>query len=153
MAGNSTERLGGEYDLGSCFFQTASQQQETTHQPRKHLQMWYYAGFEVSGVCAWSFVLLYSTTVPEISQVVLLPHGRIEWYSIGVASLNLAHSFVIRSECSFRESCPRNLVYSPSYLQWALDLRRVLSFWPHACLSIAALRLNQHKIEFSIPWL
>ena len=55
MTRNSTDQLGDEYDLesrGSSFPSTASQQQETTHQLRKHLQIWYYAGFKVGGVFA-----------------------------------------------------------------------------------------------------
>ena len=54
-----------------------------------------------------------------------MSHGRIEWYSIIVASLNPAHSFVICSKYSFREGCTRELAHSPSYLQQALDLERV----------------------------
>ena len=46
--------------------------------------------------------------------------------SIVVASLNPAHSFAIRNECSFRESCPRKLAHSLlSYLKRALNLARV----------------------------
>ena len=37
-----------------------------------------------------------------------------------VASLNSAHSFVIHSECSFRECCPRELAHRPR------NLKRVL---------------------------
>ena len=46
--------------------------------------------------------------------------------SVVVTSLNPAHSFVIRSECSFREGCPRDLAHSPSYSKRALDFGRVL---------------------------
>ena len=68
-------------------------------------------------------------TVPALlsicSRTVPLLHGRIEWYSIVVASLNPAHSSVIHSECLLRESCPRDLAHSPGYSQRALDLGRV----------------------------
>ena len=40
-------------------------------------------------------------------------------------SLNPAHSFVIRSEWSFRESYPRELAHSPSYSKRAFNLGRV----------------------------
>ena len=43
------------------------------------------------------------------------------------ASLNLAYSFVIRSECSFREGCLLELAHSPCYSQRALELGRMLS--------------------------
>ena len=52
MARNSTDRLGGEYDLksrGSAFSCTPSRSQ---HSPSKHLQMWYFAGFRGNGVFA-----------------------------------------------------------------------------------------------------
>ena len=45
--------------------------------------------------------------------------------SIVVASLNPANSFAVRSECSFRESCPRKLAHSLGYLKRALNLARV----------------------------
>ena len=44
-----SEELGDKYGLesrGSAFSCSPSQQQKTTHQLPKHLQMWYYAGFE-----------------------------------------------------------------------------------------------------------
>ena len=47
-----SEELGGKYGLesrGFTFSCTLSQQQETTHQPLKHLQMLYYAGFKGGG--------------------------------------------------------------------------------------------------------
>ena len=47
--------------------------------------------------------------------------------SIRFSSLNPAHSFVIRSECSFREGCPQELAHIPSCLKRALNLVRVLS--------------------------
>ena len=42
-----------------------------------------------------------------------------------VASLNSAHSFVIHSECSFRECCLRELKHRPRYSKRVLDLGRV----------------------------
>ena len=42
-----------------------------------------------------------------------------------VTSLNPTRSFVIHSECSFREGCPRELAHSPRYLKRVLDLGRV----------------------------
>ena len=54
-----------------------------------------------------------------------MSHGRIEKYSIVVASLNPAHSFVICSKYSFREGCTRKFAHSPSYSQQALDLGSV----------------------------
>ena len=42
-----------------------------------------------------------------------------------VGSLNPAHSFVIHSECSFREGWPRELAHSPRYSKRVLDLGRV----------------------------
>ena len=45
--------------------------------------------------------------------------------SIIIAFLNPAHSFVIRSKCSFKEGCPRELADSPGYPKRALDLKRV----------------------------
>ena len=66
-----------------------------------------------------------STRVPEtlfcsfLASFVLLLHG--------FASLNLAHSFVIRSECLFREGCPKELAHSPSYSPASVGLGRVLS--------------------------
>ena len=72
---------------------------------------------------------------------------------IQFASLNPAHSFVIRSERSFREGCPRELAHSPKYSQLALNLERILSLLPAQPLEyyssrayIAALRLNQYKV-------
>ena len=55
------------------------------------------------------------------------------WYSCTILEeyrtprfcLLLAHSFVIRSECSFGEDCPRELVHDPRYLKRVLDLGRV----------------------------
>ena len=47
MTKNSTERLGGKYDLESrrsAF--SCTPEQESTHQLPKHLQIWYYAGFK-----------------------------------------------------------------------------------------------------------
>ena len=42
-----------------------------------------------------------------------------------VASLNPTHSFVIHSECSFREGCLRELAHSTRYSKRVLDLGRV----------------------------
>ena len=46
---------------------------------------------------------------------------------IRFSSVNPTHSFVIRSEHSFREGCPRELAHSLKYSQLALNLERVLS--------------------------
>ena len=116
MARNSAERLSGEYDLeprGSTFSCTRSQ-----HNPSKYLQIWYHAGFKGGGVFALSLVLRivleYLThSFVSSSRIVFPSHGRIEQYSLRVASLNHTHSFIIRSECSFREGCPRELAHSP----------------------------------------
>ena len=44
-----------------------------------------------------------------------------------IAFLNLAHSYVIHSECSIRKSSPRELEHSHSCWKRALELGRVLS--------------------------
>ena len=46
-------------------------------------------------------------------RIVLLQHGQTEWYLKEICISYLAHSFVIHSECSFREGCPRELARSP----------------------------------------
>ena len=93
MAKNFIKRLGGDYDLesrGSAFPCTVSQDQETTRQLRKHLQMWHYACFKVDGVsCVTSprSYTCYLLTVYFFSSIVLLLHRRIKWYSRGTAYL------------------------------------------------------------------
>ena len=64
-------------------------------------------------------------------------------------SLDPARSFIISSERSFREGFPRELVHSPSYLQLALNLGRVLSLltvrpseYYSSQICIAALRIG-----------
>ena len=65
MARNSTERLGGEYDLesrGSSFsYTTVSSRSQQS--PSEHLQMWYYA--VLKGVMFMRGPL-YCCTVPDI---------------------------------------------------------------------------------------
>ena len=59
MARNSTERLGGKYDLKSresAF--SGTPEQESTHQLPKHIKNWYYAGFKAGDVFARPLVLL-----------------------------------------------------------------------------------------------
>ena len=55
------------------------------HNPSKHLQMLYYAGFKGGGVFVCSLVLRYKSTwhigLSLLSRIVFLLHGRIEWYS------------------------------------------------------------------------
>ena len=74
-------------------------------------------------------LLLYYCTVPDIQFCLFLANSLFsntgEPSGIRVASLNPAHSFVIRSECSFRGGCPRELPHSPSYSKRVLDLGRV----------------------------
>ena len=75
--------------------------------------------------------------------------------SIVNASPNLTHSLVLRSECSFREGCPRELLHSPSRSKRALNMGRVLLMTTRPLeyhisqISIAALRLNRNKIAAS----
>ena len=52
MARNSTERLGGEYDLESRASSFSCIPMQKLTQPPKRLQMWYYASFKGGGVFA-----------------------------------------------------------------------------------------------------
>ena len=50
MARNSTERLGGKYDLESTGSDFRTHLSRSPHSSPKHLHMWYYAGFKRGGV-------------------------------------------------------------------------------------------------------
>ena len=54
MARNSTERLGGEYDLESRGFTFSVHQvsSRSQHSSSNHPKMWYYSGLKASGVLA-----------------------------------------------------------------------------------------------------
>ena len=128
IARNSTERLGGEYDLeskGSVFSCTRSK--------NTALPSIYECGIMLILKGA-VFLLdpLYCCTLPDCLFSRELYFCYTDKSSGGIqkksASLNLAKSSVIRSECSFRKSCPRELAHSPSYSQRALDLGRILSY-------------------------
>ena len=90
--------------------------------------MWYYTVFKVVVFFALSLVLLTVLEYLTYNFVFFLANCalRVVAFETKFASLNLAHSFVICSEGSFREGCHRELVHSPSYLQRVLDLGRVL---------------------------
>ena len=86
--------------------------------------MRYYAEFKEGGVLALSLVLL--IVLEYVIHICLYSPSQIvlfEWLkSLVVASLNPAHSFVIRSECSFREGCRRELAQLNTH-SGLLDLR------------------------------
>ena len=50
MARNSTERVGGEYDLELKRSTFPAHLSMSQHNPSKHLQLWYYAGFNWAGI-------------------------------------------------------------------------------------------------------
>ena len=119
MARNSTERLGGVYDLElrkSAF--SCTPKHESTHQLLKHLTMWYYTGF--NGVGVFCAITCTAATFTRTNQMVF---GNLHILTSRIA-------VVICSECSFREGCSRELAYSPILVirQQALDWGRVFSF-------------------------
>ena len=61
MARNFAEQLGVDYDLDPRGSTYSAHLTKSQHNPYKHLQTYYYAGFEGGGVFAGLLVLLYST--------------------------------------------------------------------------------------------
>ena len=131
MARDTTERLDGNSDLesrGSSFFCTPARANTT-------LTSIYKCGFMLvlkvvvflhdPSYCCCTLLKYPTYSFVSFSRVVFLLHGRVDRCSIVVVSLNPAHSFVICSEWSFREGCPRELAHSPSCSQRVLDLGRV----------------------------
>ena len=110
MARDFTERLGGEYDLesrGTDFSYALSATGANTVLPSI-----YKCGvmLVLKGVVLLRGTL-YCCTVPNIWVCLFLAKCVCYTDESSVirnefASLNLAHSFGIRSECSFREGCP-----------------------------------------------
>ena len=126
MVRNSAERLGGKYDLepnNPLFSCTRSQDS-----PFKYLQC---GIMLVLKGAVFLLDFLYYCTLSEC----LFPRTLCSRYTDKLSGdiqkkfelPYLAHSSVTRSECSFRESCPRELVHSSSYSKRALELGRVLS--------------------------
>ena len=74
--------------------------------------------------CAALQYLIYSFLSFPANCASVIQANRVVFDSVA-ASLNPAHSFVIRSVCPSRKGCPRELVHSPSYLRWALELGRI----------------------------
>ena len=68
MARNSTERFGGKYDLESRGSVFPAHLSRSPHRFPRHLQMWYYAGFEGGGTFCEITHLTYcpSTTLLDI---------------------------------------------------------------------------------------
>ena len=130
MARNSTERLGGGYDLESrrSAFLCTPAGVNTAHTSIYKC--------DIILVLKWGVILrdpLYCCTVLYLTYSFLSFLANCAFVTRTnrvVFEINLhllTAPIIIRSECSFRESCPHELAHSSSYSQRGLDLGRVVS--------------------------